>query len=148
MAFGDLFKTPEQIEREKLDKEKIRERARQELVIEEALSKVRFFPGNQDMFELFAGFPVKIIDFGNRDLGILLSKSGGDKDFVCSGSYDEKKRIVEAGVIAIICCQYSKTSYHNQTGGSDQSFRYGIPVAKYVDEKEEVQDQFPQPEFD
>ncbi len=144
MSLGDFFKSEEQLENERLQKEKEkfeeekrRQRALQELAIEEALSKVIFFPGDQDMFELFIGFPVKIIDFGNRDKGILFIKYRDDKGFVCMGSNEEKKRIVEVGVIALISCSI----------GSNQSYRYGIPVAKYVDDQSGVPEKSQEQEF-
>ena len=71
--------------------------------LDEALARVKFFPGSQEEYERLVGYEVRIIDTKMRDMGVTLIRSDH-----CEGGYKFpgiiplKKRLVEQGVEAII----------------------------------------------
>lgn len=126
IGFLDLFVESDDKRAKRLEeknKEKLFREERE--YIENKLSKVRFFPGTQSEYELFVGYPVKIIGTENRNIGVIFSKMK-DSSWECNLNFKCKKTLVENGIEAIVNCNYS-------LGGNDLVFYkliYGLPVAK------------------
>lgn len=121
-----LFQQEESLEE---IKERIKEREcqKQERKLDDALAKVRFFPGSQEEYEAHAGYPVRIIDTGSRNIGVTFGMANIDSDYDYSlkGDFHLKKKLVDEGIEALINCNYSLgdnlVHYHRI---------YGLPVAK------------------
>ena len=92
---------------------------------DELLARVRFFPGPLAQYEALVGYEVRIIDTGDRDIGVTFGAKG-DKPWRCLVHPERKKKLVESGIEALVECNYS-------LGGNNLLFyhrMYGLPVAK------------------
>ena len=123
-----LRRNPEQVE-ERDDSQS------EELELNAKLANVRFFPGSQQEYEDMAGYPVEVIDIGSQDTRVLYRKRTNvngnkvDPHYILHADIEIKRIFAEAGVEAIIRCEYSdpiETYIHT-------SYRYGLPVARVQD---------------
>ena len=113
-----------------LTKNEKSERLKEDAQIDAKLLEVRFFPGSQANYEALVGYPVKIIDTKDRDMGVRFGyiQEVGDKstEYICFNNFNFRKNLVEQGIEALINCNYS-------LGGNNfVEYRdwYGLPVAK------------------
>ena len=105
--------------------EEDKERERENIRLNGQLSKVRFFPGPIELYQSFFGYEVEVIDTGTRDKGVVF-EALDNGPWQCHASFESKKRLVEAGIEALIECSYTLggnnlVRFHN---------KYGLPVAK------------------
>lgn len=130
--FLELFEENPETKRERLARE---ERLKEESKLNNYLSKVRFFSGSQKEYEEFIGYPVKIIDLGQKSIDISFEKEG-TKPYTSLINFDLKKKLVEEKVEALINCKSSfryESRGHILRGGYIQVPCYknkGLPVKK------------------
>ncbi len=118
------FESKKEKERERREKEakefaqKLRDE--QEKAYDAALNQIVITPERQENYERRMGYAVEVIDTGEQNKGIILNSYPGSLHL--NGNFRLKKRIVEAGIEAIVDTSYSKTEFYD--------FFYGLPVAR------------------
>lgn len=112
MVLG-LFKSKEKKEKEELEKS-----------YDAALERVIFTPESKSEYEKRVGYAVEVIETEKRNKGILFHAELGEYCLV--GGFGLKKRLVEAGIEAIVETNYS----HTIIGFEYRHRFYGLPVAK------------------
>lgn len=103
---------------------------------------IKIFPGSKEEFEEFVGFPVKVVDLGRPDAGIIIAERRGERThdgFKGRGIYgwmeyatpDRLLREHEiVGMINATLSQSDWSSSINSYDGGTERIWYGLPVAR------------------
>src|SRR3989344_4227604 len=91
-------------------KQKEIQQREEESKIDERLAQVRFFPGSVSEYAFFIGYGVRIIDLGERNIGIFYTRrilpynKPTPWRCRCLGDFEYKRKLVTEGVEAIVNC--------------------------------------------
>lgn len=146
----DWFKSKEDKERELLKKQEEarerqkaesavaeweRERTNKEKEYEEIINQIIFTPECKSEYESRVGYPVEVIDTGDRDKGVLFEKNGSTYKF--NGDADLKRKLAEAGIEAVVETSISFRSkvsgggyQHTHVNTEIDKLYYGLPVTR------------------
>ncbi len=97
-------------------------RRAEERILDEALDKIVFFPGDLGEYESFVGYRVNVVDTVERNKAVRFREDGLRRNYEVYGDIDFKRHLVGQKVEALVNCGYANES--------NFLIVYGLPVAK------------------